>query len=418
MSATRPKTTVPEPHADLSRQEIEEAINDLNGRIARARTERSRENYGNIRDRYINQLNRRGGQRNGRRRVKNRASHESSIEGERMDKFDSNLMEGRIQQGNYNASYLKMMLKQMKNNNKVGYIFLGQTSGLESDTIIKDKPWVFFFLKKMLVGYAFTHRDSVLRQSHHNYNFKIIDNLFNKYKTLPQPEDESHYNAHPEAVVEENSGILNFSLKYMNGHWDVKDPNKLANESLTYSTHTFKAKLKENDDSPVSQTTTKALMGINEFFEKSSQIPSLVDQLNSIFFNDALECKKIENKLIEFVQPGALERLRANGGYCLHYIACNKLNPPHADKKDSLRIPSTLLYSGDFAGGSTILTFIDYEVRIPIWPGSIVSFFAARINHRVDVKKNLTSKINKRYVQVLGSFEAIKNNLLRKVDMA
>ncbi|KAJ3238250.1 hypothetical protein HDU77_011524 [Chytriomyces hyalinus] len=190
-----------------------------------------------------------------------------------------------------------------------------------------------------------------------NYQFCTIDKLFGSLGKLPQPAEGSHSNALSDFVVAANEGIFNLSVHRMQAHQTT--PLKLA-------VHTFKTPLRVDLEANQKTTTSAALSLISQHSIMTLQTPALVDALCNTFFPGAMERKRHVRKLVSKFEPGVFNHVEDNGGYILRYIACNKLNPKHTDKHNDLKIPSTLVYGGDFTGGATFLTLTESGIHIPV----------------------------------------------------
>ncbi|KAJ3222179.1 hypothetical protein HDU78_011840 [Chytriomyces hyalinus] len=138
-----------------------------------------------------------------------------------------------------------------------------------------------------------------------------------------------------------------------------KTPLKLA-------VHTFKTALRVDLEANPKTTTSAAFSLISQYSIMTLQTPALRDALCNTFFPGAMERKLHAHKLVSKFEPGVFNHVEDNGGYILTYIACNKLNPKHTDRHDNLKIPSTLVYEGDFTGGTTFLTLTESGIHIPV----------------------------------------------------
>ncbi|KAI8820623.1 hypothetical protein BJ741DRAFT_120931 [Chytriomyces cf. hyalinus JEL632] len=226
---------------------------------------------------------------------------------------------------------------------------------------------------------------------------------------LPGDEiSKSHQNAFPNKVVEGSERVYNLSVFNMQGH---------KHTPLKLSPYTFKGALTSNVDLG-DKTPTSAVLGqVTEYGGLTLQTPALVDELNAVFFPDSVQRKKDINHLIYKHERQVSTRVVENGGYPLRYIARNMLNPKHRDSKDDKVIPSTLLYGGKFAGEKSFLKLSKHDVSIPISEGSIISFFAGRIHHEVDVDPEFLESKNRfqeRIVEVFGSYDSIYKNLTKR----
>ncbi|TPX54312.1 hypothetical protein CcCBS67573_g09589 [Chytriomyces confervae] len=244
--------------------------------------------------------------------------------------FKSNLEDfvlvPRMRKSIYINRYIDRLLEFVKEDNFF-VIFLGETLTTTANEAFKNAAVVFLVLGEDLVGLVLTHSKSRQDRQSCNYQFCTIKNLFGSLSKLPQPVEESHSNALSDSVVTENEGIFNFSVRCMQGH--QKTPLKL------YS-----------------------IMAL--------QTPALVDVLCNAFFPGAMERKLHVCKVVSKFEPGVFNHVEDNRGDILRYVACNKLNPKHTDKHDNLKIPSTLVYGGDFTGGATFLTLTESGIHIPV----------------------------------------------------
>ncbi|KAJ3227649.1 hypothetical protein HDU78_009969 [Chytriomyces hyalinus] len=211
----------------------------------------------------------------------------------------------------------------------------------------------------------------------------------------------SHSNAFPNKVKEGSERVYNLSIFNMRGHKETP---------LKFSQKTFKGSLSYDLDLGKNSPTCTLLGEVSAYGYSTLQTPALVDELNAVFFPDSVKRKKRVAYLIHKHQRQVSTRLAENGGYLVRYIARNMLNPRHTDSKDDLVIPSTLMYGGHFDGNQSLLKLSQFSVSIPISEGSIISFFAGRIVHEVEVAPEFlqsNKQFKERVVEVFGSYESV-----------
>ncbi|KAJ3244767.1 hypothetical protein HDU77_009741 [Chytriomyces hyalinus] len=285
----------------------------------------------------------------------------------------------RMRKSIYINRYIHKILAFVQENNFY-MIFLGETLATTANEAFKNYAVVFLVLGEDLVGLVLTHTLSRQDRQSCNYQFCTIDKLFGSLGKLPQPAEGSHSNALSDFIVAANEGIFHLSVCRMQAHRTT--PLKLA-------VHTFKTPLSIDLEANQKTTTSAALSFISQYSIMTLQTPALVDALCNTFFPGAMEFKRHVRKLVSKFEPGVFNHVEDNGGYILRYIACNKLNPKHTDKHDNLKIPSTLVFNG-----------------------TIISFFAAKIEHKVTVADSFHGKLKRRYVEVFRSYENVYETLL------
>ncbi|KAJ3227647.1 hypothetical protein HDU78_009967 [Chytriomyces hyalinus] len=315
------------------------------------------------------------------------------------------------QSGKYIKTYIAKIKNFLASDKSVGVIHLGYTTRKQAMTLFDEKPVVLLALNEDLVGYVLTHQDS--RQPVHScqFQFKAIKTLLERFKNQSKPRknmEKSHSNAFPDKVEEGSERLYNLSIFNMSGH---------TTTDLKFSKNAWKGKLACHMDLGEKEVSCTALGYVTEYGSSTLQTPALVDELNAAFFPDSVKRKKQVAYLINEHQKQVTSRLAENGGYMLRYIARNMLNPKHRDKKDCTVIPSTLLYGGKFHANASFLKLSDHDISIPICVGTIISFFAAKIDHEVEVDPDFIKsdkKFVERVVEVFGSYESIYQHLKTK----
>ncbi|KAI9331500.1 hypothetical protein BDR26DRAFT_899331 [Obelidium mucronatum] len=193
------------------------------------------------------------------------------------------------------------------------------------------------------------------------------DKLLECNTNLPQPkENSSHSNKYPKRVT--RSGKIDLSIGFMMAHDNQEN-----------------AELKIRADRV---SSVKTLYGTNKYLNATKCVPMLVDRINALFFSGSMTRKANVRKLVQKHEPQSLEYLDLNGGYLLRYLALNVIMPDHCDKKDCQKIPSCLLYQGNFPK--------DYDIDIPIKPWTILPMMAWKVNHEGTIKDSFTDKFKDR----------------------
>ncbi|KAI8820609.1 hypothetical protein BJ741DRAFT_638083 [Chytriomyces cf. hyalinus JEL632] len=315
------------------------------------------------------------------------------------------------QSGKYIKTYVTKIKNLVANENSVGVIHLDYTTRVQAMTLFKEKPVVLLALNEELVGYVLTHQESRQPVQSCQFQFNTISKLLELFKIQSKPDkkmEKSHSNAFPNKVKDGSERLYNLSIFNMSGH---------TKTALKFSSKTWKGKLACYMDVG-EKTPSCAMLGhVTEYGSSTLQTPALVDELNAIFFPGSVKRKKQIAHLINEHQKQVTSRLAENGGYLLRYIARNMLNPKHCDSKDCKVIPSTLLYGGKFQANMSFLKLSEYDISIPICVGTIISFFAASIQHEVEVEPNFlksNKKFEERIVEVFGSYESIYQHLAQK----
>ncbi|KAJ3394125.1 hypothetical protein HDU80_010593 [Chytriomyces hyalinus] len=298
------------------------------------------------------------------------------------------------QRGMYIKPYIAKIKTFVADNNKIGVIHLGQTTQEQAMIMFKDKPVMILALEKEMVGYILTHRYSRQEVWSRMFQFDEIEKLLNKFDKQATPDFKNWLRLTPKRFQTMTSQAAKESSTSRNFLGDLTSDVELGNKTPAF----------------------KLLGVITEYAFSTLQTPALVDELNAIFFPESVKKKRI-TKLINDYQKHASSRLAENGGYMVRYIAKNMLNPEHLDSKDDKIIPSTLLYGGKFASEMSFLKLSKYEISIPISKGTIISFFAACIDHEVCVYPVFLAnkqRFDTRIIEVFGSYESVYEHLKTK----
>ncbi|KAI9352684.1 hypothetical protein BDR26DRAFT_961497 [Obelidium mucronatum] len=283
-------------------------------------------------------------------------------------------------------------------------IHIGDTQPKEVESFWGKKPLVLMFYENQLVGYTLNHKNTRIDPHTLADYYQSLKDFCYSYRQLPPPESDSHSNCYPDRVNQSKSGMFNFSIRYGIGQWGAENAKLAVSVSSFRATFVPKTKPPSNSANNVTSASLGNTFG---YSQRTQHIVRLVDKLNLLFFPEGIKRKNRVAALIERQEHEVLWRLKENGNYPLRYIASGILNPNHADTKDDHKLPSTLLYSGNFRGGDSMLTFTDYGFSIPIYPGTIISFFAWKFNHRVDIHAGFKGTFDDRFVEVFGSFEPL-----------
>ncbi|KAI9340905.1 hypothetical protein BDR26DRAFT_918614 [Obelidium mucronatum] len=301
----------------------------------------------------------------------------------------------RVRMGQYVKSQVQTVICAIENGSYV-VVHMGDTSAAEVASIWKHAEVVLLFYERELVGYTLNHKNTRIEKHTLEDYYQIIRNFCFSYKKLPEPEGEGHSNSYPDRVNIQKSGMFNFSVRYCAGHWGCQKTR------LSISVSSFRSAIVQTDCT-TTNLTSESLGNTFKYSNDTQHIVMLVDHLNSLFFPNSMQRKKDVHHLISKHDPSVLWRLKENGLYPLRYIGSGILNPNHADVNDDHEIPSTLLYSGNFRGGDSMLTFPDFNFSIPyltiasqIHPGTIISFFAWKFNHQVDIRPGFTGVFDER----------------------
>ncbi|KAI9334147.1 hypothetical protein BDR26DRAFT_990576 [Obelidium mucronatum] len=212
---------------------------------------------------------------------------------------------------------------------------------------------------------------------------------------LPQPkENSSHSNKYPKRVTK--SGKIDLSIGFMMAH-DNQENAELKIRADRAQDNQENAELKIWADRV---SSVKTLYGTNKYLNATKCVPMLVDRINALFFSGSMTRKANVRKLVQKHEPQSLEYLDLNGGYLLRYLALNVIMPDHCDRKDCQKIPSCLLYQGNFPKG--------------IKPWTILPMMAWKVNHEGTIKDSFTDKFKDRRVEVIGSYQSVYSNLLSR----